>query len=170
MRRQNAPLLFRVLSAQVLITSCIHCELSNLFKNAMYPRFPRLLQYAYLKMADGHVALWSINLSYAFPWWTNGAWALETVETKSMKGTISYNVTWWNPGTIHTMWGSSERNHIWSVSFFPHTGREVGITWFNCAGCCEFTQSKFFVHGILKMDGFESPSRCFSLPTLHCND
>ena len=59
----------------------------------MYPRSPRLLQYAYLKMADWHVALWSI-CHYSFPWWTNGAWALETVETKSMKGTISYFSTW----------------------------------------------------------------------------
>ena len=59
----------------------------------MYPRFPRLLQYAYLKMADGHVALWSI-CHYAFRWWTNVAWALETVETKSMKGTISHFSTW----------------------------------------------------------------------------
>ena len=84
---------FRVLSAQVLNTSCIYCELSNLFKKTMYPRLPRLLQYAYLKMADGHVALWSI-CHYAFPWWTNGAWALETVETKSMKGTISHFSTW----------------------------------------------------------------------------
>ena len=64
-----------------------------ILKNTMYPRFPRLLHYAYLKMADGHVTLWSI-CHYAFPWWTNGAWALETVETKSMKGTISHFSTW----------------------------------------------------------------------------
>ena len=74
-----------------------------------------------------------------------------------------FNLTWWNPGTMHTMRGSSERNRI-SVSFVPHSGREVVITWFNSSGCCEFTQSKIFVYGILKMDGFESPSRIHANP------
>ena len=49
--------------------------------------------YINLKMADGHVATCSIS-HYAFRWWTNIAWALETVETKSMKGTSCHFSTW----------------------------------------------------------------------------
>ena len=42
---------------------------------------------------DTDVVLSSI-CHYSFPWWTNGAWVFETVETKSMKGTISHFSTW----------------------------------------------------------------------------
>ena len=41
--------------------------------------------------------------------------------------------------------------------------------WYS-SDCCEFTLSKSFFTCILKMDGFESFSRCVSLPTLHRND
>ena len=37
-------------------------------------------------------------------------------------------------------------------------------------GCCEFTLPKVILHRVLKMDGFERPLWCFSLPTLHRND
>ena len=53
---------------------------------------------------------------------------------------------------------------------FIRSAIEVVITRFFSTNCCEFTLSKIILHGILKMDGFESPSRCFSIPTLHRND
>ena len=142
--------------AQLLNHSCIYCELSNLFKNTIYPRSARPLQYEYLKMADWYVVLSSI-CHYSFPWWRIGACLGIRNRGNQKHGT----------GAMHTMQGSSECNRI-SVSFIPHFGREVVITWFNSTGCCEFTLSKIFLHGILKMDGFESPSPVFLLTTLHC--
>ena len=55
-------------------------------------------------------------------------------------------------------------------SFILHTGIQVVITRLFSTNCSEFTLSKIILHGILKIDGIESPSRCFSLPTLHRND
>ena len=56
------------------------------------------------------------------------------------------------------------------VLFVPHTGRGVVMTWFYSSSSCEFVLSKIIPYGILKMDEFESPSRCVSLSALHCND
>ena len=36
--------------------------------------------------------------------------------------------------------------------------------------CCEFTLPKIILHRILKINAFERPLWCFSLPTLHRND
>ena len=62
----------------------IYCEPSNPFKNTIYPRSHRLLQYAFLKIGGWHVAISSIS-HYSFPWWKNGAWALETWKPKAWK-------------------------------------------------------------------------------------
>lgn len=56
------------------------------------------------------------------------------------------------------------------VLFVPHAWRGVVITWLHSTGSCEFILSKIILYGILKMDESESPSRCFSLLALHCND
>ena len=86
-RPNHHPQRKELAAKQVLNISYIHRELSNLFIIRYFPGPSRPPQCAYFKMADELVSLSLIPFISASSW-TKGGQTLETVEAKSLKGTI----------------------------------------------------------------------------------